>query len=695
MKATTFSQASQLLQIITPLGPDALHLFGFTGREGISQLFRFQADLLAENRREIAFDKLLGQKVTLSLALGGGKTRYFNGIVSRFSQGPRDHTFTRYQAEVVPELWLLTRQTQSRIFQHQTVPDILKKVLAGLNPLFELVGTFHPRNYCVQYRESDFAFASRLMEEEGIFYFFKHTAEGHQLVLANTPKSHPELPGQGTVIFDEIQGGNRPDFRISEWQKFQEVRAGKVTLWDHCFELPNKNLEAHRLAPEALTVGQVTHPLKLPGGEQREIYDYPGGYTRYIDGINRGGGERPQELQKIYEENRRLATIRMQQEALAGLQIKGAGNCRQFVSGHKFTLERHFNADGEYVLTEVEHDVNLGHVTSGDGVVLNYHNRFTCIPLALPFRAARSTPRPRVDGAQTAVVVGPPGEEIFCDKYGRVKVQFPWDRQGRRDEGSSCWVRVATPWAGKRWGGVHVPRIGQEVVVDFLEGDPDRPIILGSVYNAEQMPPIPLPAGKQVSGFKTNSYPTSGGSNQITFDDTKGKEKMTVHAQYDQSTTVDHDMTTTVHNNRTTTVDVNSTETVHGTKTTTVDHAVLETYNDALSTVVKSGVMLASTSANIDVVAATHVMLNSGASTLLMKSDGTIELTGVKIIINGKALVDVGAPQIDIIGGQQVVMAVGGQSVLCDGGHVAVSGAEISSTADGTHNIKGALVKIN
>jgi type VI secretion system secreted protein VgrG len=695
MKATTFSQANQPLQIITPLGTDALHLVGFTGREGISQLFHFKVDLLAENRREIAFDKLLGEKVTLSLALGGGKTRYFNGIVSRFSQGTRDHTFTRYQAEVVPELWLLTRQTQSRIEQHQTVPDILKKVLEGLNPQFELVGTFHPRNYCVQYRESDFAFANRLMEEEGIFYFFKHTAQGHQLVVANSPGSHPELPGQSAVLFDDLQGGNRADFRITEWQKVQEVRAGKVTLWDHCFELPNKNLEAQRLAPAGLTVGRVTHPLKLPGGERREIYDYPGGYTRYLDGIDRGGGERPQDLQKIYEENRRLATIRMQQEAVSGFQITGAGNCRQFVSGHRFTLARHFNADGDYVLTEVAHEVNLGHVTSGDGVVLNYQNRFTCIPLALPFRAARTTPRPRVDGAQTAVVVGPPGEEIFCDKYGRVKVQFPWDREGRRDADSSCWVRVATPWAGKRWGGVHIPRIGQEVVVDFLEGDPDRPIILGSVYNAEQMPPFALPEGKRVSGLKSSSTPGNRGNNEITFDDTKGKEKMTIHAQYDQNTTVDHDMTTTVHNNRTSTVDVNSTETVHGTKTTTVDSTVKETYNDALSTVVKSGVLLTSTSANIGIVAATEVLLNSGASTLLLKSDGTIELIGVKIFINGKALVDVGAPQIEVIGGQQVVMGVGGQTVLCDGGHVAVSGAEITSAADGTHNIKGALVKIN
>src|SRR5262245_35122635 len=185
MQTTAPSQTSQPLQLTTPLGRDALLLVGFTGREGLSQLFHFQLDLLAENRRDIAFDQLLGQKATISLALGGGKSRHFNGIVSRFSQGARDATFTAYRMEVVPQLWLLTRRAQCRIFQHQTVPDILKRVLAGLDVRFDLQGTFHPRNYCVQYRETDFAFASRLMEEEGLFYFFKHAADGHQLVLAN------------------------------------------------------------------------------------------------------------------------------------------------------------------------------------------------------------------------------------------------------------------------------------------------------------------------------------------------------------------------------------------------------------------------------------------------------------------------------------------------------------------------------
>jgi type VI secretion system secreted protein VgrG len=274
-------------------------------------------------------------------------------------------------------------------------------------------------------------------------------------------------------------------------------------------------------------------------------------------------------------------------------------------------------------------------------------------------------------------------------------VQFPWDREGKNNADSSCWVRVATPWAGKGWGGVHIPRIGQEVVVDFLEGDPDRPLIVGSVYNAEQMPPFALPASKQISGFKTNSYPTNGGSNEITFDDTKGKEQIVVHAQFDKNITVDHDLNTTVHNNRSTTVDVNSTETVTGTKTTTVNGVVVETYNSSLSTIVKSGVVLASTGANIHAVAATEIMLNSGASTLLLKSDGTIELVGVNIKINGKALVDVSAPKIGINGGEEALMGVGGQVVLCDAGQVAVSGAEINAAAEGTHNIKGALVKIN
>jgi type VI secretion system secreted protein VgrG len=554
MGQETYTQANRAMELTTPLGPDVLLLAGLTGREGISQLFQLQLDLLAENGREVAFDKLLGQPVAVRLALGGGKHRYFHGIVSRFSQGMRDETFTSFRAEVVPRLWLLTRRVQSRIFQHLSVPEILKKVLNGLDVSYEILGTHHPRDYCVQYCESDFAFASRLMEEEGIFYFFKHTAKGHQLVVANTPNSHPDLPEQSKIVFEEKQGGTRARCRITEWEKVQELRSGKVTLWDHCFELPHKHLEAGRTIVDSVPVGKVNHKFKVGGNEQLEIYDYPGGYAQRFDGINRGGGERPADLQKIYEDNQRTAVIRVQQEALAGLIIQGAGYCRQFVSGHKFTLARHFDADGQYLITGVEHKAQLGGgFRSGDGAPVVYQNRFTCLPVALPFRPPQVTSKPRVLGTQTAVVVGPAGEEIFTDKYGRVKVQFHWDRQGKNDADSSCWVRVSQVWAGKRWGASFFPRVGQEVVVAFQEGDPDQPLVIGSVYNAEQLPPY-LGSGPdanhrhdpKVSGIKSCTTAGGQGFNELRFDDSRGKEQVFLHAQRNLDVRVGADQMNTV-----------------------------------------------------------------------------------------------------------------------------------------------------
>src|SRR5262249_55007498 len=263
----------------------------------------------AENRTDVSFDKLLGQAVTVTLLLPQGGKRYFNGICNRVSQGQRDNTFTHYHMEVVPMLWLLTKNSQSRIFQHVSVPDILKKVLAGLDVTYELQGTFHPRDYCVQYRESDFAFASRLMEEEGIFYFFKHTAKGHQMVVANTPQSHPDLPGLSKIIYEELKGGGRDEQRITAWEKVQELRSGKVTLWDHCFELPHKHLEADKAIQDSAAVGKVTHKLGVGSNGRLEIYDYPGAYAQRFDGVDRGGGDQAGELGKIFEDNKRTVEI--------------------------------------------------------------------------------------------------------------------------------------------------------------------------------------------------------------------------------------------------------------------------------------------------------------------------------------------------------------------------------------------------
>jgi type VI secretion system secreted protein VgrG len=485
------ARTDRQLSLTTPLGPDVLLVSGFSGREALSQLFTYRLDLVAANDAQVPFDALLGQTVTLALALPTGGVRYFGGFVQRFGQGARGAKYTSYRAELVPQLWLLTRKATSRIFQRVSVPDILRQVLAGLNVDFQLQGTFQPRNYCVQYRESDFSFASRLMEEEGIFYFFQHGADGHRLVVANTPSSHPDA---GTVAYDPNATQKSPAQVVYQWEKEQELRSGLVTLRDHTFELPSQNLEARASILDSVPVGTVRHRLKLGVNETLELYDYPGGYAQRFDGIDRGRGEQPGELEKIFPDAVRTVGIRMEQEAVPSLHVAGASTARQLAAGHRFALQGHFNADGQYVLTGVDHSAQVANVESGD---VAYTNQFTCIPVALPYRPQRTTPRPVIAGHQTAVVVGPAGQEIFTDKYGRVKVQFFWDREGKKDENSSCWIRVGAVWAGKQWGVIHIPEVGDEVVVAFEEGDPDRPIIVGSVYNAERLPPQPWPPPRQ------------------------------------------------------------------------------------------------------------------------------------------------------------------------------------------------------
>src|SRR5208282_5781297 len=411
-----------------------------------------------------------------------------------FSQGSRDETFVKYRAELVPKLWLLTKNVQSRIFQHLSVPDILHQVLTGVDVTYEILATYYQRDYCVQYRESDFDFASRLMEEEGIYYFFKHSNGSHQMVVTDVPTQHPEVPIQPNVIYEPAAGAVREDMRIATWEKTQELRSGEYTLWDHCFELPGNPLEAQEKTVESVVVGEVSHKLKVGGNDQLEIYDYPGGYAQRVDGIDPNGQPRPQDLQSIFRDNQRTVRVRMEEEDAAALEIAGASDCGHFVAGYKFTLQHHFDGNGQYLLTRIEHDAHLeGDYRSYQELTFKYGNRFTCVPVALPYRPERVTNKPVIAGVQTATVVGPAGEEIFCDKYGRVKVQFHWDREGKKDANSSCWLRVAQVWAGNGWGAFFWPRIGHEVVVIFEEGDPDQPVIIGRVYNAANMPCFSLP----------------------------------------------------------------------------------------------------------------------------------------------------------------------------------------------------------
>lgn len=529
----------RLLDFQTPLGKDVLLIRSITGREGISQLYSFEVDAFAANETTVDFSLLVGQPVYVSVELKNSEKRYFHGLVKSIARGARSFNATSYRLEIVPSFWLLTQRTQSRIFQQISVPDILKKVLEGLDIDLEFTGTFEPRDYCVQYRESDFAFASRLMEEEGMFYFFRHREDGHTLVVANSPQSHEELPCDHKLNFDEERGGfETVDEIVYSWEKQQVLKSGKLTLWDHSFELPHKSLDAQELVDEDLQIGDVTHKLKLAGNEKLELFDFPGGYAQRFDGIAPGGGERPEALQKIYTDNQRTAKLRMQQETVGAIHITAHTDSLHVCPGYKFDLDRHYSDNDTYVITSCsvaipQRGAYFGETATEEGPPPE--TIFTCIPLKLPFAPHRITPKPTIYGTQTAVVTGPADDEIFTDKYGRVKVQFFWDREGKFDGNSSCWVRVASPWAGKQWGMIHIPRIGQEVVVAFEEGDPDQPVIVGSVYNADQMPPHELPANKTQSGIKSRSTPGAGPQNlnEIRFEDKIGAEHIFIHGEKD------------------------------------------------------------------------------------------------------------------------------------------------------------------
>ena len=711
-----YTQDQRPMAVMTPLGKDQLLLIGLSGREELSRLFCFQLDLFAVNGTAVPFEKLLGQDVSIRLDTADGTPRFISGICSRVAQAGRDATFTTYRMEVVPKLWLLTHNVQSRIFQQISVPDILKKVLTGLDVSFEIQGQFEPRDYCVQYNESDFDFASRLMEEEGIYYFFRHTADGHKLVLANTSQSHTDLPVASRLLYETIDGGKRPEDRVYGWEKVQELRSGKVTLWDHCFELPHRHLEASRAIQDSVKVGKVLHPFKLGTNSNLERYNYPGEYAQRFDGINPGGGKRSDDLQKNFQDNQRTTRIRMEQEAVPGLVVNGESNCRQLVSGHRFTLERHFDADGAYVLTTVSHSALLDDYRSDSTGSFKYSNQFTCIPFDLPYRPQRLTQKPTINGTQTAVVVGPPGEEIWPDQYSRVKVQFHWDREGKNDLGSSCWVRVSTPWAGKQWGMIHLPRIGQEVIVAFEEGDPDRPIIVGSVYNYEQMPPFTLPENKTQSGIKSRTHKGQG-YNELVFDDTAGKEQIRMHGQHNMDTVVKNNQTqaigvdrqakvgnnesTDVGNDQTNNVTNNQTNTVGVNRGTTI--GTDDTLQVGANQIISIGANQNTTvGQNIVINAGTSITLKCGASTIHMNQAGVITISGTLVSMLAAINANVAAPITNISGAMLLtqtgmVNLSAGVVNRMDAASTAVvnSGGTAAVKASGETIVQGSFVKLN
>ncbi len=536
-----YSQENRFLELVTPLGPDVLLLTEFNGSESISTLFQYNLTMISENNN-IDFEEIIGQNVSVNISLLDGSRRYFNGIIISFFQidsGESEREafiFSQYTAVMVPWAWLLTQTADLRIFQELSVPEIIEKIFneKGFNDFtLKLHGRYDKKNYCVQYRETDFNFISRLMEEEGIFYFFEHEAGIHTMIITDSPAEHQACDDHEIIYYALTGDALHENEVISNLELGKTIKAGKITLNDYNFETPTAALKV-----------DAASRVKLGPGE-REFYDYPALYA------NRQQGNR-------------LANIRMETEEARNTTISGLSNCRTLNAGQKFTLERYYRDEMNnkpYVLTEVTHSARQTGYRTGSAET-SYSNSFTCIPHEVPYRPLRLTPKPVVEGVQTAIVVGPSGEEIYTDKHGRVKVQFHWDREGKKDEKSSCWIRVSQLWAGAGWGAMWIPRIGHEVIVDFEEGDPDRPIITGRVYHGNNRPPYPLPAEKTKSTIKSDSSLGGGGFNEFRFEDKKDGEEIFLHGQKDWTITIENDKNQTVGNDETLAVGNNRDKTV-------------------------------------------------------------------------------------------------------------------------------------
>jgi type VI secretion system secreted protein VgrG len=523
-----------------------------TGFDEVSRGFAFTVGLVSPDL-EVAAAALLGRPMAIEAESGDPK-RWFHGLVSEFRLIKVEDRLAHYEAVLRPWTWLMGLTCDCRVFQNVSVVEIAEEIFAKYpEARFEkrLQGTYAPREYCVQYDESDLDFVQRLLEHEGIFYFFEYAEDGHVLVLADALAKLKPAEGYATVPFHiEDRPARRERDFLSDWRMTGSLQPAAYAHTDYNFEMPSLSLLAQSEAEP------------VAGGFTGEHYRQPGAHLE----LGRGDA---------------VAAIRREELQAPHVRIRAEGTVRGLASGHVFTLEGFPREDqnAEYVALRADYRVvdpefRAGIAAEGE----TYRVVLVLAPTALPYRPPRLTPRPVMRGPQTATVVGPKGEEIFTDEYARVKVQFHWDRLGKRDENSSCFVRVSSAWAGAGWGFIQIPRIGQEVIVDFIEGDPDRPIIVGRVYNAAEMPPFGLPGDATRSGWKSNSSLGGGGWNELSFEDKKGGEQVYFQAEKDhqllvkndRAKLVQHDQSDRIDNNAKHSVGVNLDEDVGNNKTTKV-----------------------------------------------------------------------------------------------------------------------------
>ncbi len=650
---------NDLFSVTTPIdGQGAFALVSLDGQEGISRLFRFRLELVSSNTA-VAPSDLVGQGITFSIASGQGGDRYFHGLVRQLAVGGLLDTARSYIVELVPWLWFLTRTADCRIYQNLSTVQIVEQIFGDLgfsDYQSKLTGSYSPREYCVQYRETAFQFVSRLLEEEGIFYYFTHADGKHTLVLADDASGYASCP-ESSVVYLPIEPREQPSDRLVGWQHAYDYRSGKFTLTDYNFEQPTNSL-----------VSSAPTTVSLPSISSYEIFDYPG----------------------IYQDTGRgstLSGLRVGADEAAYDVVLARSTYRTFTPGGKFTVTRHSDqseVNQSYVITSIEH------TTAGRE---DYRNRFDAIPATVVYRPERKTPRPMIRGTQTAVVVGSSGEEIWPDKYGRIKVQFHWDRLGKNDENSSCWIRCAQAWTGAAWGVQFIPRIGQEVVVSFLEGNPDQPLIIGTVTNADEMPAYTLPDNKTRSYIRTRSSKQgdSTASNEIRFEDKKSSEEVYIHAQKDLNEIVENDRTLTVGSSKaddgsqTITVYKDRTITVQtGNESTTIKQGnrtvEIDTGNDSLT--LKQG----NRAVEIDAGNDTLTIKQGNLSIQMNAGSGTIEAAQTITLKVGSNSIEISQQGITVKG---AMVSVQGQA------QVQVQAPNIQVSADAALILKGGIVNIN
>lgn len=591
-------------------GEEELLLEHFSGSESLSKLYELDLALLSR-RPDFKLKSFIGRAATVEIELADGSVRNINGYVSRFSTQGSDGGLSRYSAVLGPWLWMLTCRYDTRVFQEKTVQDVLVEIFSGYGALpkyeFRLSKPLKTHSYITQYRESDFNFVQRLLENEGIFYYFEHTASSHTMIMVNDSKTLVPLAEQPQIRFHTASVTETAD-SITRWSATRQLQSGKIAVRTFDYRQPKNALPV------------TMQSMNDQGDVERfEIYDFPGQYTH-----------------GNYNDGEAMVRNRIEALELLGKTFYGDSNCRALKPGYTFELTQHFEHDAgaaedrQFLIISVEH-VGSNNYLTGDQA--GYLNKFVCVRKKIAYRPQLTTRRPSISGPQTAIIVGPPGEEIYTDELGRVKVQFHWDRYGQFDDKSSCWVRVAQSGASGGFGSIQIPRVGDEVVVVFLDGNPDRPLIMGSVYNSKNTPPWSLPANKTQSGFLTRSTKGHGGTaNFFRFEDKSGAEQIIMHAERNMDTEIELDETHKVGGNREIAVNGTHTEVIK---------------KDTVMNVQEGSLTIQVDKQFVQISAQTHIILQVGSSSIKI-TDGRIEITSDSVDIFGKNDTFVHGKRVDI-----------------------------------------------